>query len=110
MENQELNTKLIKWRWPDADFVFYEWGECSVAPVLPPKNLSIIKFKSFTISVDSCLKWLVPEFPYFEMYNCPLGYKVEMSLDMKHHAKKINSNPALAIAEVCGQLIDDASK
>ena len=55
----ELNEKLGKWRWPDSEITVHPVDKTiwvSADTIYETKL-----FGWFTLSIDACFKWLVPE-------------------------------------------------
>jgi hypothetical protein len=81
-ELKELNERLLKAVFPDAIDIFPGAFELSGKTLVQLKDEPLIELRLFTVSMDSCLEWIVPvlkergifeiEFNYDGELNCTL--------------------------------------
>ena len=113
MENKELDEKLAQWRWPDSK-IEVDGQYIIVWPPFAIEGKTSDSFayniELFTLSVDSCLKWLVPEL----LERADNDGKFRIYLMLKHwvHGLIFNGSDKVAL-DLCRDienLIDNASK
>lgn len=58
--DKELNERLLKAVFPDAIDIFPGAFELSSKTLVLLKDKPLIELRPFTVSMDSCLKWIAP--------------------------------------------------
>jgi len=122
MTKEELNEKLVKWRWPDASIVTTPRGTFGV--VFDGETTMPIYPELFTDSLDACFKYLVPKLwgmPDFLLLDYQFNaYTRNLELlrhswflvfeDDKKSADGLAESPSMALCLAFNKLIEEEKK